>query len=64
MLNLLSTFLVNIILMKLKTITAQIEVTALKLFEENSEGIKWSELNKTIHNLHLSFHPKTINGTL
>jgi len=44
------------------TITGQINTTALELLEENPDGIRWSELLRSIERAHPDFHPKTING--
>lgn len=43
-------------------VTHRINETALRLLEENPEGITWSNLNKMIEETDEQFHPKTING--
>jgi hypothetical protein len=43
-------------------VTERINATALKLLEENPNGIRWSELLSKIKEADSKFHPKTING--
>lgn len=42
--------------------THRIEATALKLLDENPDGLQWAELNRRIEATDESLHPKTING--
>lgn len=46
----------------LSTITGRINAKALELLEQNTEGIRWTELNKKIMESDANFHPKTVNG--
>jgi hypothetical protein len=46
------------------TITGQINQKAIDLLENNSEGIRWSEMLKLIAKAYPDFHPKTINGVV
>lgn len=43
-------------------ITHTINDTILKLLENSPAGIRWTDLNKQVKELHPDFHPKTING--
>lgn len=45
-------------------VTERIEATALKLLDENPEGLKWADLNRMIEQSDAGFHPKTVNGTV
>ena len=43
-------------------VTERIEATALKLLDENPNGLQWADLNRKIEESDPSFHPKTVNG--
>lgn len=45
-----------------KTITAQINETALRLLDQNPDGVRWTDLLELIQESDPSFHPKTVNG--
>jgi hypothetical protein len=44
------------------TITGKIYLTIFDLLEKYPEGLRWTQLNKMIEEVHPDFHPKTING--
>ena len=44
------------------TITGRINAKAIKLIEQNPEGVRWTDLLKQIQASDPSLHPKTING--
>jgi len=44
------------------TITGKIYLTIFDLLEKYPEGLRWTQLNKIIEEVHPDFHPKTING--
>jgi len=48
--------------MKPIPITHRINAKALKLLEQNPEGIRWSEMLAKIQEWDPSLHPKTVNG--
>ena len=48
--------------MSKKPVTHQVNETALRLLEENPEGIRWADLNRMIEESDPKLHPKTING--
>lgn len=44
------------------TITGRINATALRLLEQNPDGIRWVDLSTKIKKSDLTYHPKTVNG--
>jgi hypothetical protein len=44
------------------SITNNINTTALRLLEENPDGIRWSEMLRLLQKAGPDWHPKTING--
>jgi len=44
------------------TITGKIYLTIFDLLEKYPEGLRWTQLNKMIEEVHPDFHPKSING--
>ncbi len=50
--------------MKKTTATGRINAKALELLEQHPEGMRWSELLKTIKVWDPTLHPKTINGCI
>jgi hypothetical protein len=46
------------------TITGRINATALRLLDENPEGIRWVDLASMIKKSDPGLHPKTINGCI
>lgn len=46
------------------TITGRIALTAIRILDENPEGVRWSDLQRQIKATDSSFHPKTVNGVV
>ncbi len=45
-----------------ETKTGRVNITALRLLEENPEGLRWVDLLAGIQKSDPDLHPKTING--
>lgn len=43
-------------------VTERINATALKVLDENPEGLSWTDLRTRIEESDQGFHPKTVNG--
>lgn len=50
--------------MQSSNVTERINAEALKLLEENPEGLQWSQLRQMVEASDPSFHPKTVNGCI
>ena len=48
----------------LHIITGRIYAKALEVLDQNSEGIRWTDLNDAIQKAYPKYHPKTINGCI
>jgi hypothetical protein len=44
------------------TITGQVYLAAFGILTNHPEGVRWTDLLKTIQTENPSFHPKTVNG--